>query len=777
MQRFQQVQDKLADAFRRSPLAIVLTSAVDHRYIEVNEAFERITGWNRAEVIGRTPYDLGILVDPEQRVETVKQVVAEGTAQNVEFRFRSRNGDILVGSGTSELIEIGGEPCVLSVAMDITGLRKAEAERQLSEHRMAQFFETSPEYCYVVSPDGNILDINAAACNALGYEKNELVGRPLSTIYAPESRQKMFELFEKWKRTGSLRQEEMVILSKEGKKRTVLLHVGSVTDANGELLHSTSVQVDITERKQFEQSMFRRLEFDSHLSELSRGLISLPADEIDANLESGLARIGRFLEVDRITIFEFSPDRAELVRTHAWKMPGVTSAAASVGLHDLPWWRNRALRGEISLLPDITHLPETASAEKQYFLQKGIVSVASIPLRLGGEVVGAITFASVTRRVSWTSEMVAQLNVIGDIFCNALTRKRAMVALFASQRLVRESEERFRRVANTAPVMIWMSGADTLCTYFNQQWLEFTGRSIEAELGDGWAGGIHPQDLGHCVGTYSRAFDQRHPFEMEYRLRRYDGEFRWILHHGVPTFDLDGSFTGYIGSGIDVTERKHAEEALSTVSRRLIEAQEQERAKIARELHDDICQRLALAAMRLGPALEDGGVSTPNKVAEVVEQIMEIGMDVQALSHRLHSSKLEFLGLSKAAASVCDELSSGHQVTIDFQSRSVPDELPKDIAVCFFRILQEALRNAIKHSGSTQFQVSLTGDANSVQLTVRDSGKGFAPEALAGKGIGIVSMKERVKAVNGTLAIHSQPGNGTTVTARAPIHPRAMAAK
>jgi PAS domain S-box-containing protein len=646
-----------------------------------------------------------------------------------------------------------------------------------SVERMAQFFETSPEYCYVVSTDGNILDVNAAACNALGYEKHELLGRPLSFIYAPESHQKMSELFEKWKRTGTLRDEEMVIVGKEGKRRTVLLHVGSVKDANGELLHSTSVQVDITERKQFEQSLLTRLEFDSHLSELSSGLISLPADEIDANLESGLSRICRFLEVDRITIFEFSPDHTELVRTHAWKMPGVTSAAASVGLNDLPWWRNRALRGKVTLVPDISDLPATAIAERQYFLQRGIVSVASVPLKIGGAVMGAITFASVTRRISWTGEMVAQLNVIGDIFCNALTRKRSMAALFAAQRLVSESEARFRRVTNTAPVMIWMSGLDKLCYYFNQQWLEFTGRSFEAELGYGWADGVHPQDLTRCVETYNQAFDQRHPFEMEYRLRRHDGEYRWILDHGVPTFELDGSFIGYIGSCIDVTERKNAEHALSTVSRRLIEAQEQERAKVARELHDDICQRLALAAIRLGPAALDGGVSTPDKIAQVVEQLTEIANDVQALSHRLHSSKLEYVGLSKAAAGVCSELSGSHQVAIDFRSERVPDDLPKDIAVCFFRILQEALRNAIKHSGSTQFEVALTGDSNHVRLAVRDSGKGFAQAAVEGKGIGLVSMKERVKAVNGTLTIQSEPGRGTTITARAPIHPRAMAAK
>jgi PAS domain S-box-containing protein len=142
----------------------------------------------------------------------------------------------------------------------------------------------------------------------------------------------------------------------------------------------------------------------------------------------------------------------------------------------------------------------------------------------------------------------------------------------SAEAALRESEERFRLVANTAPVMIWMSGIDKLCTYFNQPGLEFTGRPLKEELGNGWAEGIHPEDLEECLKTYTKAFDSREPFRMQYRLRRHDGEYRWIIDHGVPRFSADGSLTGYIGSCIDITERKLAEEALSTVSQQLIEA-------------------------------------------------------------------------------------------------------------------------------------------------------------------------------------------------------------
>lgn len=132
-------------------------------------------------------------------------------------------------------------------------------------------------------------------------------------------------------------------------------------------------------------------------------------------------------------------------------------------------------------------------------------------------------------------------------------RKRAEEAL-------RESEERFRAMANTAPVMIWMSGADRLCTFFNKGWLDFTGRTLERELGNGWAEGVHRDDFDRCIRVYVDAFEVRQEFSMEYRLRRYDGEYCWVLDTGVPRFATDGMFLGYIGSAIDITERKRAEE-------------------------------------------------------------------------------------------------------------------------------------------------------------------------------------------------------------------------
>ncbi len=342
-----------------------------------------------------------------------------------------------------------------------------------------------------------------------------------------------------------------------------------------------------------------------------------------------------------------------------------------------------------------------------------------------------------------------------------------------AEQAVRESEQRFRLVANTAPVLIWMSGTDKLCTYFNKPWLDFTGRSMEEELGNGWAEGVHPEDLRRCVDRYTQAFDQGEEFRMEYRLRRHDGEYRWVFDIGVPRFNSDRSFAGYIGSCIDVTDRKLAEEALASVSRRLIEAQEQERTRIARELHDDFGQRLALLTIEL-ELLQQNSPNLPadirSRMGELRKQTSEIASDIQSLSHELHSSRLEHVGIAAAMRGLCQEFGEQEKAEIDFKTHGLPSPVPPDISLCLFRVLQEALHNSAKHSGVRRFEVQLWGMSDEILLMVRDSGAGFDIEAAKqSRGLGLISMEERLKLLNGTFSIESQPKRGTTIHARVPL--------
>jgi len=206
----------------------------------------------------------------------------------------------------------------------------------------------------------------------------------------------------------------------------------------------------------------------------------------------------------------------------------------------------------------------------------------------------------------------------------------------------------------------------------------------------------------------------------------------------------------------------------------LIEAQEEERSRIARELHDDICQRIALLSTELGQDnLEFSGSSGPTlaRIQEIQDHCIEIANDVQALSHKLHSSRLDYLGVEAAIRSFCRELSQQHNVMVNFTCEDVPNPLPRDISVSLFRVTQEALHNALKYSGADRFTVNLLRTEDNLQLEIEDAGAGFQVQnSKQNGGLGLVSMKERIHLVKGTFTIDSKVNHGTKILARVPFH-------
>jgi PAS domain S-box-containing protein len=239
-----------------------------------------------------------------------------------------------------------------------------------------------------------------------------------------------------------------------------------------------------------------------------------------------------------------------------------------------------------------------------------------------------------------------------------------------------------------------------------------------------------------------------------------------------PLRDVDGRMIGVAEIIRDITQHKQAQEALASVSRRLIDAQEQERTRIARELHDDIGQRLALLTLNIG-ALSGSGRGSPSghgEASELQQQASQIAADVQALSQRLHSSRLELLGITAAMSQLCAEFAEQEKTTVNFATHDLPDQPSSDVSLCLFRVLQEALHNSVKHSGVRHVEVRLWGSEGQIQLVVKDHGRGFDVEGVrTGRGIGLVSMEERIKLVNGTLSIESEPHGGTTIHARVPM--------
>ena len=356
-----------------------------------------------------------------------------------------------------------------------------------------------------------------------------------------------------------------------------------------------------------------------------------------------------------------------------------------------------------------------------------------------------------------------------------------MIALTANlvrrrrvERSLRLSEERFRMLSNASPVMMWTAGPDKVRSDVNRCRLDYTSQAAGPESVNEWTDAIHPDDLARCLDTYTQSFDRRETFQAEYRLRRNDGEYRWILDTGAPQF-ASATFTGYVGSAVDVTDLKLATVALSNLSRGLMQAYEQERAWIAREIHDDLCQRMMALTMRLHSLSELPGGTAGEiriRVAELCGQFTDLTGEILSISDRIHA-RLERLGLTTVARRFCEHLSAQHDAVIDFREDGVPNDLANDVALALFRVMQEALTNAMTHSAARQVSVSLDGHDDEIRLDVSDDGVGFDPDvATKGHGLGLIGMRERLMAVGGDCTISSRRGAGTRILARVPIHRR-----
>ena len=253
------------------------------------------------------------------------------------------------------------------------------------------------------------------------------------------------------------------------------------------------------------------------------------------------------------------------------------------------------------------------------------------------------------------------------------------------------------------------------------------------------------------------------PYEKEYFCA--DGSRRWMMFSGR---DLgDGTVVEYC---VDVTDHKRAEKELMEVNRKLVAAQEEERARIGRELHDDISQQLAILAIELGElrqGLPDACTGQNGKLTEIEELLSEIVAAVQSISYQLHPPQLEYLGIVGAMKSFCTRFAARQKIEIDFRDDCVVEPVCREVALTLFRILQEALQNAAKYSGVRRFKVKLACGEHELRLTVSDRGIGFDPETVK-KGLGLISMRERARLVNGTIEIKSRLMSGTTIDVHVP---------
>lgn len=339
---------------------------------------------------------------------------------------------------------------------------------------------------------------------------------------------------------------------------------------------------------------------------------------------------------------------------------------------------------------------------------------------------------------------------------------------------LRTRDEWLRLAAQGSQMGLWYWNEATNELFWDAKTRAMYGAPADGEVTlETFYRALHPDDVERVTRIWRHALEHGLPYETEFRSHRPDDTTRWLYARGSGYYDDAAKPICMVGVVFDMTERKEIERERLELSGRLIRAQEEERSRLARELHDDFSQRMAVQAVELQTILDGVGNSQPNiseHLRELLNRVKEIGADLHMLSHDLHSSKLEILGLSRSVSSFCREFSKQHQIQIDFNQAALPETIPPETALCLFRVVQEGIQNANKHSRASQVEVRLTGSPAGISLILSDNGVGFdLSQNYTTNGIGILSMKERARMLFGTFEIQSEPMKGTRITVNIPI--------
>lgn len=352
------------------------------------------------------------------------------------------------------------------------------------------------------------------------------------------------------------------------------------------------------------------------------------------------------------------------------------------------------------------------------------------------------------------------------------------------ERLHREQEEMLYAVSNDTPAYLWMASTDYGTLFINVPFRKFLGLEGRAPSST-WVAAVHPDDAESRLTTLRESMAERRPHLSEFRVRRFDGQYRNMVSEGAPRFSPSGEFLGYAGSLNDITERKQAEEGLRlanaslareleertrkeqeilALSTRLIDVQEEERKRLARELHDDLNQRIAALSIAMGnlkrhiPEQYEEARAQSDRIQRNLVLLAEL---VRRISHELHTAVLQYSGLRAALEAYCEEMTG---LRISLRIEGAVDEASAPAALCIYRIAQEALQNVAKHAGVDSATVELRREGERLHFRISDAGLGMeAGASEKSTGLGLVSIAERARLAGGSARFESRPGEGTTV--------------
>ncbi|GAB6195509.1 PAS domain S-box protein [Lysobacter xanthus] len=709
--------------------------------------------------------------DDQARVRAAfQQALASRSRFESEFRIvRPDRSEIWLQARGRALFDGDGRPTtMLGTITDVTARRRSE--RQLEEQ--ARLLDLTRDAILVRDVDGRIRYWNDSSERLYGFTREQAIGRMahelLQTEFPKPLREIAAELLREDRWEG-----ELVHRRRDGEALIVLSRWVLTRDGTGRPQSVMQTQTDITERKRGELSSAFLVELDHRIAQAAS------ADDV---AETGLHLLGAHLGLLRCTLSDIDLEHARIRTLHEW----TDGAPRVTGSFDAREFFTSELgialaSGEAVAIRDLRVDPLTAPFAANY-LPYGTVALAAASYVIEGRLAGTLTVAAGEPRSWRVDEMLLLREVVARLW-PAIERAKAIAAL-------RESELRFRQLADTAPIMIWVAEADGRCSYVSKRWTEFTGRVYEAELDFGWRAVVHPEDLAGYAEGFERAATAQTAYSAEYRALRWDGAWRWLHATARPRFGAGSEFLGYIGAVMDVTERREAEEALREADRR----KDEFLATLAHEL------RNPLSPIRTGLQVLDltDDVETARRTRRMMDR--QLGHMVRLIDDLLDVSRItsgkvvlqrERIPLQDAALAAVESArpqieAARHRLTVDLPEAPLwIDADPTRIA----QVMGNLLTNAAKYTpegGDIALRVHECDGAACV--TVTDTGLGIPPEALGdvfgmfaqvnrtldrsqgGLGIGLALARRLVEMHGGSIVAESAGlGQGSAFTVRLPM--------
>jgi PAS domain S-box-containing protein len=646
-------------------------------------------------------------------------------------------------------------PAVARIGASAGGLDGDAVARHL-----AAVVESSMHAILSKDPDGTIRTWNRGAERLYGYSPDEAVGRSVQMLVPGDRAEEWGDVMSQLARGEPVEQLETERVRKDGRRIAVALTLSPIRDGNGKLVSASEIGHDISDRKRAEQALrasqedlAASLAYMARLQAVSTRLVqsgdwtSLLLEIVDAAIALTAADKGN------IQLHEGGSGTLTIVASRGFERPYLEFFKE---VHEGHAACGTALRtGRRVVIEDVTASPVFAGTPAlDVLLSAGVRAVQTTPL------------------VGRSGRLVGMLSTHYRTPCRLADRDLHVLDLLARQaadwiertlaeKALRESEGRFRLTADAAPVLIWASGADKRCTWFNKPWLDFVGRPMEQELGNGWAENVHADDYDGCLKTYTTAFDARRPFSMEYRLKRHDGEYRWLLDNGVPLYGTDAEFCGYIGSCIDITERREAEKSVAETYRHLKLAMSAGRMVAwtwdprtdvvsTSESFREICGASGIDGREHGESLlhpED-----LSRHSEIVDDALEHGTPYQSVFRMVRPDNGQVVWLDLRAVPVTD---SGGYVTalsgvaIDITERKQAEQTLQD--------KEERLRAIL----DTAMDAIITFDHYGIIHSVNAAAEcmfGYAAGELIGQNVAMLMTSPDREAHDGYLARYRQTG-------------------